>query len=88
MDQIKVLYFTAPWCTPCKVFLPEVEATCKEQGVNLTVYDVHLDAEATQRYSVKSVPTLIILHGEDMRFRASGIMPRQQLINELQRIGG
>jgi len=88
MEKTKVLYFSAPWCAPCKAFLPEVEAVCKEQGASLTVYDVHLDTEATQQYSVTSVPTLIIFSGDDMRFRTSGVIPRQQLIEKLQQTGG
>ena len=88
MEKARVLYFSAPWCAPCKAFLPEVEAVCKEQGASLTVYDVHLDTEATQQHEVKSVPTLIIFSGNDMRFRSSGIIPRQQLIEKLQHNGG
>ena len=85
--KLKVLFFSATWCKPCKKFLPEVEAVCKEQGVQLTTYDVHLDTEATQQYNVKSVPTLIILCEEDIRFRASSAISRQQLLSELQMAG-
>ena len=88
MGKVRVLYFSAPWCQPCKAFLPVVEAVCKEQRASLAVYDVHLDAEATQRYDIKSVPTLIVVAGEDVRLRTSSAIPRQQFISELQRIGG
>jgi len=88
MEKTSVLYFSAPWCAPCKAFLPEVEAVCKEQGASLTVYDVHLDSDATERHNVKSVPTLIIFAGDDMHFRSSNVIPRQQLAEKLQDIGG
>ena len=85
---MKVLYFMADWCVPCKRFLPEVKAVCRELGIPLTTYDVNTDMDATSKYNVKSVPTLIVFDGDETRFRASSIISRQQLINELQRNGG
>jgi len=86
MGKTEVLYFSAPWCAPCKAFLPEVEMACKMQGIQLTVYNVHTDVEATQLYNVNSVPTLIICIDDEMRYRSSKVLPRQYLIDELQRL--
>ena len=85
---MRVVYFMADWCAPCKRFLPEVKAVCRELGVSLTTYDVNEDIDATSKYNVKSVPTLIIFAGDEIRFRAGSIISRQQLIDELQQNGG
>jgi len=85
---MKVLYFMADWCVPCKRFLPMVEAVCHERGIFLTKIDVGVNPNTAQNHNVKSVPTTIILVGNDVRFHAGGVFSRQQLEAALDEIGG
>jgi thiol-disulfide isomerase/thioredoxin len=77
---MQVLYFTAPWCAPCKMFKPIVETASGELGVNINYINVDYDASFAERYSVTSVPTLIILDGQgQVAYRNSGVMSKDQL---------
>lgn len=77
---MQVLYFTAPWCAPCKMFKPIVETVSGESGVNINYINVDYDASHAERYSVTSVPTLIILDGQgQVAYRNSGVMSKDQL---------
>ncbi len=77
---MQVLYFTAPWCGPCKMFKPIVETTSGELGININYINVDYDASYAERYSVTSVPTIIILDGQgQVAYRNSGVMAKDQL---------
>ncbi|MCL2221964.1 MAG: thioredoxin family protein [Oscillospiraceae bacterium] len=85
---MKVLYFMADWCSPCKRFLPTVEAVCHERGVSLAKIDVGENPDFARGCNVSSVPTVIVTVDEDAVFHRSGIFSRQELESALDEIGG
>jgi len=78
---MQVLYFTAPWCGPCKMFKPVLQEVARNMGIAINDVNVDYDASYTQKYNITSVPTLIILNDQgDTLFRNSGVMSKDQLI--------
>jgi thioredoxin-related protein len=62
------------------MFKPIVEMASGELGVNINYINVDYDASFAERYSVTSVPTLIILDGQgQVAYRNSGVMAKDQL---------
>lgn len=62
MSEPAILYFTAPWCAPCKKYLPIVQKEAAKAGVGDEVQLINIDtpeggAMAAQ-HGIKSVPTL------------------------------
>lgn len=53
------LYFTAPWCQPCKTLGPIMDEVAKE--VEVQKIDVSLDPTLAQTYGVMSIPTVIAI---------------------------
>ena len=46
MNNIKMLYFSAPWCGPCKMFKPIVEQfQQKQSGCNVVYVDIEANEE-------------------------------------------
>ena len=81
---MQVLYFTAPWCGPCKMFKPVVESVSGELGININYINVDYDASLSEKYSVTSVPTILIIGmSGDALYRNSGVMSRDQLLRTL-----
>ena len=78
-----VLYFTATWCGPCKMFKPTVQAVSAETGVGINYIDVDQQKDMAQKYNVSSVPTIIVENNGNVVYRNSGVMSKPQLTQVL-----
>ena len=69
----KVLYFTAPWCGPCRMLGPIMDGLSSE--IPFTKVDIDNDMEKAAKYSVRSVPTLLKIDssGEQVGDRLVGL---------------
>lgn len=77
-----VMYFSTNWCGPCKMFKPVVEQVSNELGINVNFINAEYDAALTEKYSITSVPTIVIADPSgNVLYRYSGVMSRDQLIN-------
>jgi thioredoxin 1 len=79
---MKVLYFSAVWCGPCKMLGPVVEMVTNELDLDVRKVDVDASPELTAKYSVSSVPTLVFLNkdGEEVK-RSVGFIPKPKLVD-------
>ena len=77
---MKVLYFGAPWCGPCKSFKPLVEQTVIEMKINWSDINVDYDPNMSQQYQVTSIPTIILVDYQgNVIYRHTGAMSKSQL---------
>ena len=59
---MKLLYFTAPWCGPCKVLGPTMDEIAKTIEVEKVGVDVNI--KTAVEYGVRSVPTVLAVDAE------------------------
>lgn len=86
--MLLVLYFTASWCGPCKMFGPIVsQVQSKVPNVNISKVDVDasVNSQLVTTYNVTSVPTLIFVKDGVQVFRKSGIMTEQELLSTINK---
>jgi thioredoxin 1 len=76
-----VLYFSAAWCGPCKVFKPILQQTSAELGISVNYVDVDSNGAMAQQYGINSVPTLMIVNPNTNQVvkRQSGAMSKSAL---------
>ena len=80
-DKPVLVDFWAPWCGPCKMVAPEVEAVAKSFDGRAVVAKVNVDEqqELASRYNVMSIPTLIVFKGGDEVGRITGFRPQKDI---------
>ena len=47
-----ILYFSAPWCGPCKVMTPLIEQMGKQGRIKVRKVNVDYDAQLPQQYNI------------------------------------
>ena len=86
MSSLKVIDFYADWCGPCKVLSPMIEKL-KENNPDITIEKINVDEnrELAQEFSVRNIPTVIFLKGDEVVAREIGVKQEshyQNLIDE------
>jgi thioredoxin 1 len=77
---MRILYFTAEWCGPCRTFKPIVQQVMSETGTNVQFIDVDQDKTTTSTYQVTSVPTIMMVNDNGIiAYRQSGVISKPQL---------
>jgi thioredoxin 1 len=75
----QLIFFSAQWCAACQTMKPTVEQISKQTGVPVNKIDTDYDVSYTSEYSIKSVPTLILLeNGKEIK-RLVGNQPENKL---------
>jgi thioredoxin 1 len=78
-----VIDFWAPWCGPCRMLAPNIEAACAETGVALGKVNIDDNPGLAQEYGVMSIPTVIkIVKGEEAN-RKVGNVSKESLVDFL-----
>ena len=71
----------APWCGPCRVVGPMLEALAREYAGRIKVVKVNVDENPmlAQQFGASSIPTMIVIKGDRVVDRIVGAMPANDL---------
>ena len=74
--------FWAPWCGPCRQMAPQFEAAARQLKGRAILVKVNSDEapQASARYAIRSIPTLVRLQGGVEQRRQSGALPTAQIV--------
>jgi thioredoxin 1 len=80
----KILYFSAPWCQPCKTFSPVMQ----QIATRLPVQKIDVDAtpHLAKAFNVVSVPTVLIIKNELEAKRFTGVQSAHVIIEAFNTI--
>lgn len=85
-DRPVLVDFWAPWCAPCRMVEPTVEALAREQKA-LKIVKVNVDENPglAGKYRTMSIPTMIVVKGGQEVDRWVGALPEKALRNRVAR---
>ncbi|TAH65193.1 MAG: thioredoxin [Anaerolineaceae bacterium] len=80
-----LLDFWAAWCGPCRMVSPTIEEIAKEtEGVKVGKINVDEESELAAKYSIMSIPTIMVLKEGKVSATAVGVRPKNDYLKMLQ----
>ena len=87
-DKPVLVDFSAEWCGPCKMMPPVLSELKKKTGDKAIVIKMDIDKNPAyaNKYSVQSVPTLMLFQNGKIVWRKSGVTPAMEIFKELEKL--
>ncbi|NLP17004.1 MAG: thioredoxin [Clostridiales bacterium] len=80
-----LLDFWAAWCGPCRMVSPTIEEIAKEnEDIKVGKINVDEESELAAKYSIMSIPTIMVLKEGKVSATAVGVRPKNEYLKMLQ----
>jgi len=78
--------FWAEWCGPCRALAPVLDEIAEEHAESLIIAKVNVDDnnEIASKYSIRSIPTLLLFKNEEIVDRTQGQQSKSKLLEFLK----
>jgi len=89
MSKLKVMDFYANWCGPCKTLAPIIKDLMEEygdgekSGVIVEKIDVDEHKDLAEKYSIRSIPTIVFEKDGEVLERVTGLQSKAVLVDKI-----
>lgn len=76
----------APWCGPCRILAPTIEALAKDYGDRVKFFKLNTDEnpQVTAKFRIRSIPSVFIFVDGKLADTIIGAVPRQYIEEKLK----
>lgn len=79
-EELVLVDFFATWCGPCKMLMPVLEELANDRGdIKIVKMDVDECPNLSKKYTIMSVPTLMLFKNGEVIATQHGFMPKPML---------
>jgi thioredoxin 1 len=79
--------FWAPWCMPCVMLGPTIEALAEEMGDKVKVCKMNVDEnqETPMKYGVNGIPNVTLFKDGEVVGKLIGFKPKEEFVEAIQK---
>jgi len=83
-----VIDFWATWCGPCRMIAPIIEELSAQYDgkVKIGKLDVDENQQVAIKYGVRSIPTVLIMKGGEIKDTIIGAVPKGTFIEKIDKV--
>ena len=87
-DKPVLVDFYAEWCAPCRAMKPVLEDLKAQLGDEVVIFKIDVDKNPmiAERFSVRSIPTLILFKDGEPVWRKSGLASSVELNKAVSKV--
>ena len=78
----------ADWCAPCKAMNPILKSVKSKMGDQIKILKINIDKNqaVANKFNVRGIPTFILFQSNEIKWRKSGLLEENALLEELKKI--
>lgn len=83
---VTVIEFWAEWCGPCRMVEPVIKELANDYGKKVTIGKLNVDLEpnVTQKYNIRSIPTILIFKDGEVVDKYVGVLTKKDLEEKIE----
>lgn len=87
-DKLVVIDFWAEWCGPCKMVGPIIDELAEEYKDKVVIGKVDVDNndEATSKYGIRNIPTVIFVKNGEVVDKVVGAGAKSVFVEKIEKL--